>query len=184
MLEEPSHARFNVTQSYALCASVLCWVMQRIRTRLPEISTCADRAAAEMFQKWSITRPSETPWGAAISGVERIVTFGQTRLSLPKSERFEDHDVARFLKNLRDACAHGDGRTVVPFNRKSQLIGFTFNCEEKRRYWSGRVTLIESDFRAIGGWVARSYCDALRHDEAHRADSNFDRDAARIREAV
>jgi hypothetical protein len=32
LLEETPHKKFNVTQSYALFTSILCWVLQHIRT--------------------------------------------------------------------------------------------------------------------------------------------------------
>jgi hypothetical protein len=38
--------------------------------------------------------------------------------------------------------------------------------------------LLEDDMRRIGGHLAKIYCDALRHSEAHRGDSHFGTEAA------
>ncbi len=183
MIEEEPHGRFNVTQSFSLCASILCWVMQRVRARGRNKDVPPDWASS-LFAKWEKASLTEAPWGGAVVGPSRIVRASGSAVVVPQSVEFETHTIARFLINLRDACAHGDKRTVVPFNHRDELIGFTFRCSQPSKHpgWVGSVTLVESDVRAIGAWAAMSYCDALRHSEAHRRDSNFGGDAKSVKE--
>jgi hypothetical protein len=113
---------------------------------------------------------------------------------VPAPLNFSSHIVTRFLTNLRNATAHGDARNIEPFhvekpNRTEQfLAGFTFHCLEKDRggeiIWQGQITLLEDDMRRIGCHLAKTYCDAMRHSEAHRHDGRFGSDAASIREAA
>jgi hypothetical protein len=49
LVEEPPHPKFNVTQTYALFTTILCWMMERIRIRPHEIATPDDRIAQKLF---------------------------------------------------------------------------------------------------------------------------------------
>ena len=197
MLEEPPHKTFNVTQTYALYNAVLCWVLQRIRINRNDANTKDDRIAADILNDFSRQRITEKPWSIQLAGSGRIAQVGQYSVHVPAPLNFSDHTVDRFLINLRDAVAHGDARTIEPFHIEGRkgverlLAGFTFSCSEKDRNnrrkiaWSGRITLLEDDMRRIGCHLAKVYCDALRHSEAHRHDSHFGSDAAfSVREAV
>jgi hypothetical protein len=179
MLEAPAHAEFNVTQTFALFSSILCWTLQRIRIPDKDIKTVGDRAVAGLRKK--LERPiADDPWRMQ---TERVVLSAK----VPGAKNFDGHDALRFLKNLRDAMAHGDARTVEPFNQPSRggyqnLCGFLFKCAELDRNrnvtWSGEIALLESDMRHIGCELARIYCDALRG-----TDQNFVDDVRRhIRE--
>jgi hypothetical protein len=189
MLEEPPHRAFNVTQAYALFTAILCWVMQHIRINPNEAKTQNDRLAADILKKLSNQRITEWPW-SILAESERIAHIGSRSVRVPGPIGFTHHTAARFLINLRDATAHVDARNVEPFNEDSNdglLSGFTFFCSQKARgetVWQGTITLLDEDMRRIGCNLAKIYCDALRHSEAHRQDSNFGRDAISIQETA
>lgn len=188
MLEEPPHRTFNVTQTYALFNTILCWVMQRIRINPNDAKTRNDRLAADILKKLSNQRILEEPWSIQMAASGRIAHIGSHSIHVPAPLNFTDHTVERFLINLRDATAHGDARNIEPFhveNRDSRLLaGFTFRCIEidrrqgRRIAWQGQITLLEDDMRRVGLHLAKTYCDALRHSEAHRHDGRFGSDAA------
>jgi hypothetical protein len=191
MLEGPPHKIFNVTETYALFTTIICWVVQRIRIPTHEINTGDDRIAHKLFKTLSRAAIADDPWRIPVTSAERIESMGSHKVVVPASSNFETHTVDRFLINLRDATAHGDARNVSPFNvpigSERLLAGFSFACAETRarqKTWEGKITLLEGDMRRIGGHLAKIYCDALRRSDAHRHDSHFANDAARsVREA-
>jgi hypothetical protein len=184
MLMEPPHKTFNVTHTYALFAAILCWVMQRIRNAQNK----NDQFAADILKKLFNQRIAEKPW--SIQGLGRVAYLGLHSVHVPAPVNFDEHTVGRLLINLRDATAHGDARNVEPFHVEKRnsgerlLAGFTFHCSEKDRKnrrriaWQGQITLLEDDLRRIGCHLAKTYCDAMRHSEAHRRDGYFGKDAA------
>jgi hypothetical protein len=188
MLDEPQHELFNVTQAYALFTTTLCWVTQRIRVRADDVNSRDDKVAHELFEKFSDTSIADDPWRVNVKPVRRIEMVGPHRVTVPGPSNFATHTVARFLINLRDASAHGDARNVRPFNvtfgSEPLLVGFCFVCaelnRERRKTWEGRITLLQSDMRRIGGRLAKIYCDRLSN--AHASDSHFGSDAGSIKE--
>ncbi len=109
-------------------------------------------------------------------------------MRVPTPVGFEAHTAARLLKNLRDAMAHGDARTVQPFNRGHLLIGFIFLCSEKNRkgglLWSGSLVLLESDMRRIGCALAEKYCQTIKAANEAPEGLQFEEAAASIAEAA
>jgi hypothetical protein len=189
LLEEQPHAKYNVTQAYALFTMILCWVMQRIRIPTAEINSADDQVAHKLLQALSKEKITDAPWRIYAAPAKRITMIGPYRVTVPAPENFEEHTIARFLINLRDATAHGDARSVSPFNSEQLLAGFTFSCAEykdpkdrKKRTWQGQITLLEDDLRRIGIVLAKRYCDALRRSEPNRHDGHFGSDAASIEE--
>ncbi|AWL96249.1 hypothetical protein CIT37_32085 [Bradyrhizobium ottawaense] len=187
MLEEPPHQTFNVTQTYALFTSVLCWVMQRVRIKSHEVVSKDDKEASSLFKRLEGDSISADPWRLHVAPTGRIERVGALGVPVPMPRGFEAHTAARFLINLRDATAHGDARNVEPFNNGSLLVGFTFSCAEfknRKIAWDGSITLLEADLRRIGIQLAKLYCDAIRHSEPHRRDGHFGNDAASIKEVA
>ena len=185
LLEEPPHQSFNVTQSYALFTTILCWVMQRIRIKPHEIASKDDQIAHKLFQELMGASINTDPWRIHVAPTERIEPAGATSVRVPAPQSFEAHTAERFLVNLRHATAHGNARSVEAFNMGGLLVGFTFSCaefERKKKTWEGKITLLEADMRRIGIQLARLYCDAIRH--SHLRDPHFGRDAASIEEAA
>src|SRR5215475_12986726 len=139
MLEEPPAVSFNVTHSYAVFTSILCWVMQRIRIRVSEIDSTLDEAAASLFQRLRREPITDQPWRIYSGPDDRLARIGSISARVPAPINFAEHTAERFLTNLRDATAHGDARTVLPFHVEKagrearQLVGFTFKCSERDR---------------------------------------------------
>ena len=93
-----------------------------------------------------------------------------------------------FFKWLRDAIAHGDGRTIKPIHKRSMrtgktlLAGFEILFEERQ---SSRrkltLALYHSDMTRIGATLADQFCQSLSG-----GDSYFEKEAgtASIEEAI
>jgi hypothetical protein len=186
MLERPSE-EFKATETYALFTSALCWVMQHIRIPEREAQHDKDRAVRALWEKLRETPVTALPWEVQTPGTGPIKREERHAIGVPSPRGFADHNVARFLKNLRDAAAHGDARNVSPFNAHGFLLGFTFSCSERGggggTAWTGEITLLRSDMQRIGTALCRLYCDAVREGSA-RLDEAFEADAASIQEEV
>lgn len=157
MLEAAELSEFRVTQSFGLFTAIPCWTMQRIQT---DGNGPADRSARTVLELLKKQKIKKLPW----SYVDRTDP-GVGELTAD-----------RFFVALRDACAHGDGRSVRPNNRqhgaKRVLVGFTFECRVAGRGRVTAITLAQGDFRRLGVGLAEMFCDALQ-----RGDENFRRDA-------
>src|SRR6266852_1424217 len=191
LLEETPNERFNVTQSYALFTSILCWVLQRIRVPEDDNVSQDDRNAHKLFRTLSEMPIKDDPWRMHVLPTPRIVSIGSHTMAVPASENFEAYSAFQFMKALRDATAHGDARNVSPFNFDNFLVGFSFSCAEfkgkgktRRKIWQGKVTLLESDMQRIGRELARMYCDTIRRSDPHNKDNSFGRDATSIQETA
>lgn len=161
MMEEPQ-GDYLATQTYALFTTTLCWVMQHLRIPQGQQETAKDRAAAALLTALGEVPASSDPWLMPVAPVRRQEWVGNDQISVPASTGFQDHSLKRLLINLRDASAHGDARNVEPFNSGLNLVGFTFNCAEKRNpEWRGRITLLRADMRRIGTTLATHYRDAI-----------------------
>jgi len=184
MLGNPSEG-FKATETYALFTSALCWVLQHIRIPEMKAQHDKDRAVRALWERLEATPVTALPWGIHTPMAGRIKREERHGFEIPSPRGFAEHNVARFLKNLRDATAHGDARNVSPFNAHGLLLGFTFSCSERERgggiAWTGEITLLRSDMQRIGTAVCRLYCDAVR--EGSRWDKEaFEADAASIQE--
>lgn len=180
MLEDPQGA-YLASQSYALFSSILCWVMQHVRIHRDYQFTDGDRAASALLAKLQDEPIHADPWNILSESTARIVEGG---IPVPSPEGFENHNAARFLINLRDAMAHGDARKVQPYNHGETLVGFSFNCSElKNRQvaWQGRIVLLRSDMRRIGGALASRYCEAIKSTDAY---GDLEARAAAMREVA
>ena len=163
MLKVPGHDNFHVTETFAYFSSVLCWVLQHVRISGREQETPGDCRAASLATALEQESIHAEPWciqlGLPVAASIRI----------PAAEGFADHNVMQFMKNLRDAVAHGDARNVKPFHSRGsgadrRLLGFTFQCAElknRKPVWSGSITLLQSDMRHIATTLAKLYCDAV-----------------------
>ena len=183
MLEAPPHPEFNVTHTFSLFVSIVCWVVQRIRTSsLSE----TDQLAASVLKSLKGQKVEDSPW--SISTVPNsTVGFGKAKELNPTYPDFANMTVDRFVICLRNVEAHGDANKIRPCHwqcvgqASRELVGFTFECDEKDRnkgvIWSGTITLLEADLRRIGVALAEAYCKSLRHSEKHRRDNSFGSDA-------
>lgn len=170
------HDGYKVTHTYALFTSILCWVIQRIRAA--EIAP-VDRAARQLLGQLHEERATRAPWNL---NAEHLRDFEFTRES--GVQTLADLPASALLIAVRNAVAHGDGRTVCPINENAWLVGHEFSLEELNRrrelLWRGRVRLRRSDMRHIGDTLARRFGEAMRAD--HVGDPNFIDDANRVSE--
>ena len=171
MLESPPTTEFNVTQTYALFMTILCWTTQRIRTpdNGSQLGTI-DRSAADVLKKLNEQFIETHPWSIKID--ERCAGF-------------RNSSAGHFIIALRGACAHGDGRKIKPYHTKvagrgqRQLAGFTFQCGKSKT-----ITLLEKDMRHIGKLLAGMFCESVQGIAKNRGDLRFDHDAATVIETA
>ncbi|MGO9171659.1 MAG: hypothetical protein ACLP7P_06805 [Rhodomicrobium sp.] len=159
------HEEYNVTSAYSSFATILCWVMQRIQP------------SGQLFKDFE--KETAEDWGIH-TGAKSPPHLQGAALGIGPFPEFAGRKASKFLRDLRNAVAHGDDRTVVPFHRpvnkgrvQAELAGLTFCCEEKdnkgRVVWKGNITLLESDMRRLGTELADRYCKALGGDVAKDA---------------
>ena len=167
---------FEVTHTYSLFGSILCWTMQGLRPDDHErgrvsdaLRDCAMEIAALPIGRFLHVQPREIN-NAAI-GASR----GTNMLPLNSFHDFHDPKTGkqfrafRCLKALRNAVGHGDAKRVTPVNRGNQLIAYTFACTEAHptnsgnwvETWSGRVCLDRRGMANIGCELASQYCNAI-----------------------
>lgn len=185
MLEHPQQ-EFVATQSFALFSSIVCWVMQHIRITERQQATDADKAASELYNQLRKEAIVSEPWNVLTGSEVRIERVGSRGVTVPAPQGFEGHTAARFLKNLRDAMAHGDARKVEPFNDGHWLVGFSFNCSElegREVMWEGQITLLRTDFQRLGSLLATRYCSAIKTSGDRRHGAHFADVAASLEEA-
>lgn len=188
MLLEADQSPFEVTQTYALFSSILCWTVQRLRSPHSEIDGVAI-AARQLWNVWKQQDIASDPWCIWTDPSDRNFLANGKTIKVPNPSNFEDHDAARFLENLRNAVAHGDARTVQPFNVGSHLHGFTFQCAEysgrgkaKSLVWAGEMTLLKSDMVHIGSTIVRRFCDIVQPGGLEYLDHAFVSDASSLSE--
>ena len=62
MLEAPRHPDFNVTETFALFSSVLCWVLQHVRIGKDARQTFGDDKASELAEELKRQLVHAEPW--------------------------------------------------------------------------------------------------------------------------
>src|SRR5262249_1844789 len=111
MLDHPPKTEFNVTQTFAHFTAILLWTAQRLR--VPDAIDPADHAAHRVWAKLKEQAVTDAPWqlsrkvprlpGARVLGVERDINTA-----------FDGMPADAFIVWLRNALAHGDGRSIKP----------------------------------------------------------------------
>ena len=178
------HDDYKVTHTYALFTTILCWVMQRIRTNG---AGRIDRRAQSVLETLKNELISDQPWGIWTIGANDQ----QMAQDIPRHGPFLEFDeftAARFLTALRNATAHGDARNIRPVNRGNILVGHEFHCSEKNAQrvetWHGKIVLERRDMRRIGIALADRYCEALADRRDEGVGLHFEAEARTIREAA
>jgi hypothetical protein len=176
MLDEPPKTKFNVTQSFALFSAVLLWSKNRAwvggdNNDRPHWFGEADDAARNVRENLRNTRIIDTPWMLSRVPprnilIERIGNphLGDQRINTD----FAETTAKDFFKWLRDALAHGDGRTITPIHKfsarsqKTWLAGFRIIFPKHRGSdRSLTLTLYHPDMRRIGSILADLFCQSL-----------------------
>lgn len=195
MLDEPPKTRFNVTQTFALFSTILLWTKNRAwvggdRRERPNWFGDADHAARDAREKLQITRIYDEPW--LLSQVPPKVVLVDREGDPPLNGRRVNEDFGEmtaeaFFKWLRDALAHGDGRTIRPIHKRSihgdktLLAGFEIVFAERRGSQRDlSLALYHADLRRLGAILADLFCQSLSG-----GDRYFEQEAgtAKIKEA-
>ena len=156
-------AEHDVTLTYALFTSTLCWTCQRLRET---------RVVGHHQDLWSDLNSEialQSPWN-----------FGQLHPQKNKSGTLdlETLPASWLLVGLRNAIAHGDHRNVLPHHTGERgeadrkLLGFKVTTSFKeivnkqllRGWGEWTVTLTRSEMRQIGLLVSERFVDALGAD--------------------
>jgi hypothetical protein len=171
LLEKLPDTPHDVTLTYSLFSTVICWTCQRLR----DDSTGSHKT---IWQKLSSERALADPWHfdvRAATEVRRATEAAVDASLLP---------AGRFLIGIRNAVAHGDHNRIAPHHLQvspgrpdRRLIGFTFNADFQQtkpngdggrviaKDWGGwRFDLTSMDMRRIGLSLAERFCDGLSRD--------------------
>lgn len=173
MLDAPPPTDFNVTQTFALFSAVLLWTKQRgwVAGREPALrrnATEADRRAHAFREGMRADRITDDPWRLP-RVAPRLEPVGDAADAPPAiNGDFEGMTGEAFFKWLRDALAHGDGRSIRPLHKESRrdgrtlLAGFRVECRASRDD-SRRLTLHlhYDDMRRLGSVLADRFCTSL-----------------------
>jgi len=188
MLDEPPPTPFNVTQTFALFSSVLLWTKNRAwvagnRGARGNWEDLADHRAHDVREAMRGALITDPPWRLSLAPPE--ITLVDREDELPPPDRrinldFENMSQEAFFKWLRDALAHGDGRTIRPIHKRSARTKKTllagFRIEFAEAIGSQRkltLSLFYDDMRRIGGQLADLFCQALSSNNRY-----FEQDAA------
>lgn len=167
-----AHKDYKVTHTYAIFAATLCWVMQRIRANGSEPN---DLRARALHDELAAEKAIDVPWSLGTEGNERhFANFIPGR----RVQNISDLSVLDLLIALRNAVAHGDSRTVRPFNHEGWLVGQSFKISGQG--WSGEVKLNRADMRHIGEILATRFRSALETERQEQP--NFVDDAKHVQE--
>jgi hypothetical protein len=188
MLDTPPKTKFNVTQTFALLSSVLLWSKNRSwvagnHGERRDWEDPADHQAHDAREALRGRMILDAPW--RLSRVApRIILVDRAGDSPPQDRAinsdFENMTAESFFKWLRDALAHGDGRTIRPIHKRSGrtqktlLAGFRIEFAAQAgstRYLT--LSLFHDDMRRMGATLADLFCQALSG-----GDRYVDKDAA------
>lgn len=167
MLKFP-HSKFKTTHTYSTFTAILCWTTQRIRTSpIRPGNDISVRPAPDndpnfhVFDAIQIALHNES-----IEGFFGKLPRASGNLN---SVRLEDDcgspiSALSFLVALRNAVAHGDGRSVKPVNRPNQLVGFEFKLSSPRNFpkWSSVTQLNRRAQVQLAGKMADVFCEKFR----------------------
>lgn len=176
MLDEPPKTRFNVTQSFALFSSILLWTKSRawIAGNHGQRQNWQDPTDHQAHNAREALRESmilDEPWRLSRRAPQVVAVDNEQAPPVAGKEINSDFvgiTAEAFFKWLRDAFAHGDGRTIRPIHKRSVradktlLAGFEIVFAERRG--SDRnltLALYHADMRRLGAILADLFCQSL-----------------------
>jgi hypothetical protein len=176
MLGTPPKTKFNLTQSFALFSAVLLWAKQRAwvggdAMDRPVWFNEADHAARDAREAMRLASIFDPPW--SLSKVRPRFIPARERDPFELAEErinsdFEGMTAEQFIKWLRDALAHGDGRTIRPIHKSSRmsnktyLTGFEIVFPARKGLKQDlTLSLYHVDMDRIGSILADAFCKAL-----------------------
>lgn len=172
MLDAPPATDFNVTQAFALFTSIVMWTKNRMWVagnavdpkdwQLP-----ADDLAHSARKNLRTAVIVDEQWRLSIQ-VPALVNVDAYWVGQAINGDFADMSAESFFKWVRDALAHGDGRTIRPLhkpskdNSKNWLAGFEIDFEEKKgAELRLHLTLYQADMVRMGSLLADQFCRFL-----------------------
>lgn len=171
MLDDPPETKFNVTQTFALFSAVLLWTKNRgwaagneqHRQFADQIDASAHAFRLQLAQE----QVTSLPW-ALSQQAHKLIDGHPVPAGAPVNQDFAGMPVATFVKWLRDAIGHGDGRTIAPLHKDTGPAHLTwlsgFRVQFNETQGSQRILdlhLYEPDMRRIGSLLADRFCAAL-----------------------
>jgi hypothetical protein len=168
LLEHQPKTEHDVTLSYSLFTTILCWTAQRLRDETRPLS---------LWDHLQQERAADQSWG--------VLDLKRDELK-PGTSRLDELPGGAFLVGLRNATAHGDDRRVRPYHvgrdksADRRLGGFVFDAEfyslskdhrgEPPTWGKWRLTLSSVDMRRIGLALAERFCNELSGDARRDAE--------------
>lgn len=170
MLDHPPQTHFNVTLGFSLFCTILLWTKNRMWIR--DAASPADEQALIVREQLGKTPIFEPPWN-----LSRTFPTGQGIGDV--NADFAEMPAWDFFKWLRDALAHGDGRTIQPLHWTSSATGKEwlggFRLEFSRTNGHAEILtlhLFKRDIQNLGHKLADLFCQHLAcGDDYHFRDS-------------
>ncbi len=174
----------NVTRTYAAFTAIVLWTRERTwmsATRgngaryQAENAVVSDLRTALRGKRigtgdWMLS----THMPANCQSLHANSPIGSPDAGAEINLEFKNNDIQTFMTWLRNALAHGDGRTVFPIagvggkTRKPYIAGFELHFDGKRLF------LFKSDMIRIGSLLARGFCASVSgQDKYWLADSDL-----------
>ncbi len=161
MLDDPPKTEFNVTQAFAHFTAILLWTTRRIR--VAHAVGPADHAAQRAFQNLQRQMIFDPPWSLSrqppnLDNADVLGDRGEVNAD------FAVTTVCDFSVWLRNALAHGDGRSIRPIHKQSRstgreyLVGFVL---AENRGPGRTLHLYHQDMIRIGRELANNFCQEL-----------------------
>lgn len=175
ILCQPPDTDYEVTLSYSIFSTLLCWTLQKIRAD----RDTRNKFVANLEHSLKKDKIADHPWLVSsfkLSYIElQTKNYSRPRCT-PDFGSVSAHD---FLIALRNSVAHGDDRNIKSLHETddvniTRLSGYIFDIKIKIRLnnddWIlvGSVELNREDMSRIGTELTRLFCNALRQAGAVR----------------
>lgn len=162
MIDLPPPTDFNLTLGFSLFSTVLLWSKNRMWLREEDVQNEADKSALAAREALGETRIGDPPWNLSR-------TFPDHHGEGAVNHDFSDMPAWEFFKWLRDALAHGDGRSIRPIHWQSLesgkmwLGGFRveFAASKQPDARTLSVHLFKADLQTLGSQLADLFCQHL-----------------------
>ncbi|MEQ1714817.1 MAG: hypothetical protein ABL907_02320 [Hyphomicrobium sp.] len=172
MLDNPPKTEFNVTQAFAHFTAILLWTKNR--ARIGDRNPRPDDPGVELRDRLDGATIFDAPWH--LSKVHPAFPKAPANEFQPEvgaiNGDFEGMTAAQFIKWLRDALAHGDGRSILPLHKpsvrydKTWLAGFKIEFNKDRgSAHTLTLHLYHQDLIRIGKALADDFCRELGRDD-------------------
>jgi hypothetical protein len=172
MLDAPPQTNFNVTQAFALFTSIVLWTKNRMwvagnAIQPKEWQLPADGLAHGARENLRGALIVDDPWKLS-TRTPALIDVDAYWTEQAINSDFTEMTAESFFKWVRDALAHGDGRTISPLHKPSKdhsknwLAGFEIDFEDKKGSEHRlHLTLYLADMLRLGSILADQFCAFL-----------------------